>query len=91
MPEGWILTHIINLDPGWQVNTKDDEHVVVATGETIEEAIIGASIKIAYGDYNGTLFHVASIRSPEFNFDSPRALLAKLGLTRPSAPIKRRL
>jgi len=90
LPSGWLLTHIINLDPGWQVNTKDDEYVVVATGDSIEAAMNNALQKITQHQYTGPIFRLASTKQLELAFDG-KNLLSALGLTRPSAPIKRRL
>ena len=56
LPTGWHLSNLIALDFGWQVNIKDDEHVVVATGPTIESALGEAAYKAENHDYLGRLY-----------------------------------
>lgn len=93
---GWTLTHIINLEPDWQVNLKNDEHVVVATGATIDEALAAADHKIANHDYVGILINVFAMRSPKTKSEQidgvrGKELLQALGLAKKAEPVKRRL
>lgn len=53
LPKGWALSNLIFLDPDWQVNIADDEGVVVATGDFIEEALTNAQAKALEGKYVG--------------------------------------
>lgn len=53
IPEGFHLSNLIFLDPEWQANIADDEGVIVATGESIEDALINASLKALSGTYVG--------------------------------------
>ena len=48
--------HLIHLDPEWQCNTTDDEHVAVGTGETVEAAIDRAAFKALNEQFTGRLF-----------------------------------
>lgn len=90
--EGWYLTHAIRLgEADWQVNITDDEHVCVATGETIEYALIAAQAKALEGKFVGQLFHLSSKFIGEKSLQAGRSLLASLGLTKPPSPIKRRI
>ena len=87
----WHMTHIIRLgEASWQVNISDGEHVAVATGSCIEEALMNAQVKANEGDFVGRLFHLAPLRSPEAQA-SGNALLASLGLGKAKLPIKRRI
>ena len=56
LPNGWCLSNLIALDDGWQVNVKDDEHVVVAIADTIELALYEAAYKAENHDYLGRLY-----------------------------------
>ena len=58
LPEGFSLTHLISLDPDWQANLRDDEHVAVGTGASPEDAIAAASQKALEGNFVGRLFHL---------------------------------
>lgn len=53
LPEGWVLSNLIYLDPEWQVNIRDDEGVIVATGASIEESLHNATVKAYEGTYVG--------------------------------------
>lgn len=86
---GWTLTHIINLEPDWQVNLKDDEHVVVATGVTIEEALSNADRKIANHDYVGIRISVFAFRDKTEANPAARNLLESLGLAKPKTIVRR--
>lgn len=80
MPEGWKLTHLINLEGEWQANICDDEFVVVATGKEIEEAVYNAAQK-TYNEssYTGRLFHLGAMRLEKPN--RPPLSLSDLGIT----------
>lgn len=91
LEDGWHLTHAIALgEADWQVNISDGEHVCVATGSCIEEALMNAQAKANEGEFVGRLFHLVPLRSPEAQA-SARGLLAQLGLGKPAQPIKRRI
>lgn len=85
LPTDWHLANLISLSDCWQVNVTDGEHVAVATGETILDALANASAKIIVGDYAGRLFHLTPFREPTI---PTRSLLQILGL---SKPINRRV
>ncbi len=88
LPPGWTLTHIILLDSGcWQVNAKDDEHVVCATGNDPADATHHVVEKILLEDYSGAFHFVRNIlQRPIFD---PQNMLVSLGLAKPLT-IKRR-
>ncbi len=90
------MTHAIAVGHEWQVNISNDEHVCVATGETIEDALMNAYAKANEGKFTGLLIHMASHRyigdQPIIpNTNAGRQLLASLGLGRKAQPIKRRI
>lgn len=87
---GWTFTHLINLRPGWQVNLVDDTHVVIATGETIEDAFNSAISKAQNGEYAGQLFSIGRMMSPELRMEGS-SLLARLGLLKEEKPFERRV
>lgn len=88
LPEGWCITHIISLEPEWQVNAKDDEHVVVATGDSIDEALGNACDKIANHQYHGRLFELERMyREPA---QIPFNLALALGIRKPQIITRRR-
>lgn len=87
---GWKLTHLINLNPGWQANASNDEYVVVASGATIEDAINFANEKIEKEDFAGTKFHLSDLARDVSRIDL-NSLLRKSGLIRPSTFQKRAL
>ena len=79
LPLGWRFTHVINLTPDWQIIATDEEHVVCATGDTIEEACHEACKKIAAETFVGRLFSLeAKERIGPLN--SPPLTLADLGI-----------
>ena len=87
LPEGWALHNLIYIDPDWQVNICDGEWVVVATGETIEDALAAASAKtLDESQYIGRLACLDRLRSAE-----PRdnGLLAMLGLVQEQPKMRR--
>ena len=87
LPEGWHLTHLIHLDPEWQVIAKDDEHIAVATGESPLIAIMNIQDRIdAGGPWAGRLFHLSRLAEPAQA--AAKSLLESLGLVGP--PVKRR-
>jgi hypothetical protein len=77
VPHGWRITHMILLDPDWQVIIQDGEHVVVATGDDIEHAIDVAIEKVECGHYNGRLFHLKPL-DPLPKFDIMSIISARL-------------
>ncbi len=81
LPEGWIFTHLIFLDPAWQVNLRNEFHVVVATGETPAIAIDNAVEKIFLEEFSGHFrFPEDLLKKPKVN---PKTLLESLGLAKP--------
>lgn len=87
LPPDWQLSNLIFNDNTWQVNATDNEHVVVATGATISEALDNAYIKADTGEFNGRLFSLGRIESSDHMRDSLADLLATLP---PAKPFKRR-
>ena len=85
-PLGWHLTHLILLDPDWQVMLTDNEHVVVATGEDPNRAMVHAWEKIRDDRFAGRLFHLSRLAEPAQA--AAKSLLESLGLVGP--PVKRR-
>jgi hypothetical protein len=91
LPEGFAVTHLIHLDPCWQVILASEDHIVTATGETIEDAFAYAAQKVDEGKYNDRF----SLYNPQLlertsEFDTPLPLtLADLGLAQ-AKPIARR-
>ena len=86
LPAGFEVTHLISLDPDWQANLRNDEHVAVGTGATPEEAIAAAAAKAELDQFVGRLFHLPYSRrhQPEQGLT-----LAALGLAQ-TKPIPRR-
>ncbi len=85
--EDWTISHLINLRPGWQVNLDDGQYVVVATGDTIDEALEAAADKIDCGRFAGEKFkpiidHITSKFQKVAAQASGSALLERLGLKR---------
>ena len=86
LPEDWSLANLINLEPGWEVIIKDDEHVAVGTGDTVEEALESASSKAFNGEFLGRL-----ITAPRYLGDKPsyksssNDLLSRIGM-KPKPP-----
>lgn len=90
LDDGWSVTHIIHLDPCWQINAKDDHYLAFATGETIEEALINLRRKILEEDFSGLRF---TGNAPPLEFLGSATLAQRLGLV-PKAKvpvIKRRI
>jgi hypothetical protein len=90
LPSGWNLTHLIFLDPDWQVNLCDGEHVVVATGASPGLAFAAAYAKsFDPAQYTGRLFINYALAAAEVKAPSLSSLLnfrRKL-----SEPINRRI
>lgn len=77
LPEGWRVTHLIELaENDWQANLTDDEHVVVKTGFTPRSAIQMACDHARIGHYTGRL----SIGVLSTFTGSVQSTLTKLGL-----------
>ena len=89
LPPDWQLSNLIYNDGTWQVNATDGEHVVIATGITISEALDNAYIKADAGEFIGKLFSLGRIESSEFDRDRLASLLAQLPPA-PTVPFKRR-
>ena len=88
LPEGFFVTHLISLDPDWQANLRNDEHVAVGTGATPEEAIAAAAAKVELDQFVGRLFHLPYSRrhQPEQGLT-----LAALGLAQTKPLLRRKL
>lgn len=82
-PHGWSLAHIIHLDPGWQVAVRDDEHICIATGDTIHQACKLAIEKAIAGDHFGRLYTPQDFSNPPPNLQS---VLEGMGLLRKRDP-----
>lgn len=90
IPDGWFLSNLINLDPGWQANLSNGEFVVIGSGEMIDDALAMAGYKTDDpSQYAGRLFHLPRLHEPD-NGDG-LSLLARLGLNKPRNPIARRV
>jgi hypothetical protein len=89
LPEGWRVTNVSELDEDeWQVICTDDDHVVTATGDGIEEALAVADVKIEHNDFAGRAYR------PPPPDPNPIPLLSRLGLVvqeKPKEPFKRRI
>ncbi len=85
--EGWWLTHLILLDPEWQANIADEHYVAIGTGNTPEEAIEAANLKVVTGNIKAKFALIdPSLVATRLNIDN---LALALGLNT-SEPIKRR-
>src|SRR5262245_56355669 len=88
IPEGWIVTHLINLaESDWQANIENGEHVSVGTGTTPEEALLIAGSKAEQGVYVGRLASLAAMNRAESRRIEGEGLLAALGLAKPKPKI----
>lgn len=91
LPTGWRLTCLTCLDPEWQAIATDDEHVALATGESIEMALENTAAKIQSYEFVGRLFSLGRMyREPTKPKLNPQALLQSLGLAK-SQPFTRRV
>ena len=90
LPDGWQVTHIISLDPEWQVNLRSEDHVAIGTGDTILEAISNASHKAMNEEFSSQLFHLSHFlpKAPTAPSLTLASLLPLPGLSR--SPVKRR-
>lgn len=86
LQDGWVFTHLILLEPDWQVILKNNEHVVVATGDSPSAAFVSALWKIEHEQWAGRLFHLKRMGEPLHQ--AGKSLLASLGLE--GKPFKRR-
>jgi hypothetical protein len=75
-PADWMLTHLIFLDPEWQVNLRSEEAVIVATGYTPAEAMNEAIERI------GTRWEKPRFCAPRLT-TMAKNLLQELGLSKP--------
>lgn len=91
LPEDWRISNLINLDPNWQINATDGEHVVVATGAEIESACALACYKISIGDFAGRLFYLERMKAAEAPTAEGKSLLQALGFKPKAQPVLRRL
>lgn len=88
LKDDWKLTHLIYLDPEWQVNICDGEYVVVATGDNPEFALVNAMAKALDEDFAGRLFELGMM-TYEARPDAT-SLLGLLGLDKPKTNYVRR-
>ena len=87
MPDDWHVTNLSNLEPDWQVICTDDDHIVIATGDSITLALEEARRRIAEGTFNKVAY------KPEAHIPAA-SLLDRLGLApikQESAPFRRRI
>lgn len=91
LPEDWRISNIINLDPNWQINATNGEHVVIATGTEIEDACALACHKIEIGDFAGRLFYLERMKAAESPTAESKSLLQALGFKPKTQPVLRRL
>lgn len=90
LPEGWHLSNLIFLDPDWQVNISNDEHIIVGTGDDPESALAHAASKTDDpSKYLGRLFSLPRYDEPEDG--RGESLLARLGLVKKREAITRRV
>ena len=89
LPEGFSVTHLISLDPDWQANLRNDEHVAIGTGATPEEAIAAAAAKIEQGQFAGRLFDLPYSRG--LVLLEQGLTLAALGLAQTKPLLRRQL
>lgn len=86
LPQGFWLSNLINLEPGWQVNLSDENGIVVGTGASIEEALEACRSKAAAHEYIGRF------KLPESSEVKIKDLAEALGLrTRVMPEVKRRV
>ncbi len=50
-PEGWALTHLINLGECWQANIASEEAVIIASGTSPRYALLTAIERIGNARY----------------------------------------
>lgn len=92
LPDDWYISNIINLNHStWQINASDGEHVVVASGDEIEDACDLACYKIGIGDFAGRLFSLGRLRHAEAPTVESKSLLQSLGFKPkpPPEPLRR--
>jgi hypothetical protein len=80
LPEGWQLTHLINLGDCWQANISSEVAVIVASGTTPRYALLKAIGRI--GDER---FERVKLSAVKAEFD----ILKALNISRPE--FKRRV
>lgn len=102
VPQGWELTHIIitnhpakgrkflPADYIWQVHLVDEDYIIVATGESIEKALINASNKCQDPEANGSRrWRISDARLAD-DLDKPAPLSSLIKNLVPRQPINRR-
>lgn len=88
LPNGFRVTHIILLDPDWQVLANDGEHAVLSTGNTIAAALQNTLERIYAGTYQGRVHNGEPV---QLDFAGSASLAERLGLVPKAAVITRRL
>ncbi len=92
IPEHWFISNLINLEPEWQANICDGEHVAVGTGATPEEALLMAGTKAEEGVYIGRLASLERLYAHEAKKVDGNDLLSLLGMApAKKPPIQRRM
>jgi hypothetical protein len=90
LPISWRFTLVLCLaDDDWQVNATNDEYVVVATGASIEDALMAASEKIHQEKYAGRLNWLANKEAETDRVPKGSISLSSLGLAGPPLKLRR--
>lgn len=85
LPKGWNLAAIINLGEEWQVNLRDDTHIVVGTGLTPWAACEAATWKVFDNVFVGVIYHRVDDK-PQLDHED---ILRSLGVSRPAPMVRR--
>jgi hypothetical protein len=91
VPDGWNVTHLIYLEPEWQANVCNGEHVSIGTGASPEEALLIAGSKAEQGMFVGRLASLTAMYKNEERKIEGSGLLAALGLAKPKPKVVRRV
>jgi hypothetical protein len=96
IPDGWKLSNLFDLSPGYQANICDGERVAIGTGDTMEEALLSAGTKAENHITVGRLAMISEsmklFRKEQDKIEGNNSnLLNSLGLSKPKPKIARRL
>jgi|HubBroStandDraft_6_1064221.scaffolds.fasta_scaffold02348_6 hypothetical protein len=90
LPIGWHFTICLCLaDDDWQINATNDEYVVVATGASIEDALVAACNKIDAEKYAGRLNWLCHKETETERVQRGTISLSSLGLAGPPLKLRR--
>jgi hypothetical protein len=90
LPISWRFTLVLCFaDDDWQVNATNDEYVVIATGASIEDALMAASEKIHLEKYAGRLNWLVNKAIETDKVSKGLISLASLGLAGPPLKLRR--